>query len=77
MIQDDSSWDISEGQRFSVAVKGGLHCKIQLGGSNEWIDSKEIQMLGPTSFRVKRHGEDQESLHFSADDVLRFVPIED
>lgn len=77
MIQDNSPWDISEGQRFSVAVKGGLHCKIQLGGSNEWIDSEEIQMLGPTSFRVIKHDKEQKSLLFSADDVLRFVPIED
>lgn len=77
MIQEDSPWDISEGQRFSVAVKGGMHCKILLGGSKEWIDSKDIQMLGPSSFRVNGLGEDQDSLLFSADDVLRFVPVED
>ena len=63
MLRDDQL-DINEQEKFAMALKAGEAFQFRIGNDPNWIDSSDIQMLGPKPFRLSK-----EVREFTAEEV--------
>lgn len=51
MLRDDQL-DINGQEKFAMALKAGEAFQFRIGNDSDWVDSSDIQMVGPKKFRL-------------------------
>lgn len=71
MLRDDQL-DINGQEKFAMALKAGEAFQFRIGNDPKWIDSSEIQMLGPKLFRLSK-----EAREFTVEEVTEIRGLDE